>query len=69
MWRDPIVEEVRRIRDEHAKKFNYDLHAICEDFRKRQRLSGRTVVSRPPRRPLKYVGQKATPSNGSAALG
>ena len=37
----PIVEEVRRIRDEHARKFNYDLHAICEDFRRKQLSSGR----------------------------
>ena len=32
---DPIVEEVRHYRDEHARKFNYDLDLICEDFRKR----------------------------------
>jgi len=32
---DPIVDEVRRYRDEHAKKFNYDLNAICADFRKK----------------------------------
>lgn len=51
MWKDPIVEEVRRIRDEHAKKFNYDLHAICEDIRKRQSLSGNVIVSRQARRP------------------
>lgn len=31
---DPIVEEVRKIRDEHARKFDYDLNRICEDFRK-----------------------------------
>ena len=31
---DPIVEEVRKYRDEHARKFNYDLNRICEDFRK-----------------------------------
>jgi len=31
---DPIVEEVRGYRDEHARKFNYDLNLICEDFRK-----------------------------------
>jgi hypothetical protein len=51
MWQDPIVEEIHRIREEHAKKFNYDLHAICEDIRKKQAQSGRKVVSRPPRRP------------------
>ena len=32
---DPIVEEVRKYRDEHARKFNYDLNLICEDFRNR----------------------------------
>jgi len=32
---DPIVEEVRRIRDELARKFNYDVHAIFEDLRAR----------------------------------
>ncbi len=31
--KDPIVEEIRKIRDEHVKKFNYDLDAICEDFK------------------------------------
>ena len=51
MWQDPIVEEIHRIREEHAKKFNYDLHAICEDIRKKQAQSFRKVVSRPPRRP------------------
>ena len=34
MWKDPIVEEVRKIRQEHAAKFNYDLKAICEDIRR-----------------------------------
>jgi hypothetical protein len=48
---DPIVAEIRRIREEHAKKFNYDLHAICEDLRRSERESGRKYVSFPPRRP------------------
>jgi hypothetical protein len=51
MWRDPIVEEIHRIRDEQAKKFGYDLHAICEDIRAKQATSGRTLVTRPPRKP------------------
>ena len=32
---DPIVEEVRKYRDEHARKFNYNLDMICEDLRYR----------------------------------
>ncbi|TVR56726.1 MAG: hypothetical protein EA420_19910 [Candidatus Competibacteraceae bacterium] len=42
--KDPIVEEIRRIRDEHAKKFNYDLRAICEDFKQHQRHCGHPLV-------------------------
>lgn len=33
---DPIIEEIRRIRDEHSKLFNYDLDAICEEYKKHQ---------------------------------
>ncbi|MEZ5584068.1 MAG: hypothetical protein R3F37_16215 [Candidatus Competibacteraceae bacterium] len=31
---DPIVEEIRQGRMEHAKKFNFDLAKIAEDYRK-----------------------------------
>lgn len=51
MWNDPIVEEVRKIRDAHAREFNYDLHAICEDIRKQERRSRRKLVTLPPKRP------------------
>lgn len=36
MFDDPIVAEVRRARDELARKFNYDIHAICADLMRRQ---------------------------------
>ena len=42
---DPMVAEVRRIRDEYAAKFNYDLNAIFRDIKERERKSGRTYVS------------------------
>ncbi len=48
--RDPIIEEVRRARDAHAKQFNYDLDAICEDLRKREKAAGQPTVSLPPKR-------------------
>ena len=32
---DPIVEEVRRYRNEHAKRFNYDVKAIAEDYKQK----------------------------------
>ena len=34
--KDPFVEEVRTYRMERAKKFNFDIHAICADLRKFQ---------------------------------
>ncbi len=54
--KDPIVEEVRKIRDAHAAKFNFDLHAICEDLRKKEKSCGHPVVSLPPKPPLKATG-------------
>ncbi len=45
MWKDEIVEEIHRIREEYAKSFNYDLDAIFEDLRKKQAESGREVVN------------------------
>jgi len=38
---DPIVEEVRRIRDTLACKFNYDVRAIGKDIMARQ---GKTLT-------------------------
>jgi hypothetical protein len=48
--KDPIVEEVRKHRMEHTRKFHGDLAAICEDLRAVQRASGHTVVRLPARR-------------------
>ena len=49
MYQDPIVEEIRAIREAYARQFNYDIAAMCEDLRKRQRLGGRKTVSFPPK--------------------
>lgn len=42
---DPIVDEVRRIRDEYAARFNYDIDAMFQDIKEQERKSGRTFVS------------------------
>lgn len=47
MWQDEILEEIHRIREEHAKSFNYDLQAICDDLRKQEATSGRKIISKP----------------------
>ena len=58
MWQDTIVEEIRRIRDDHERTFNHNLHAICEDFRQKPSSSGHKVVTRQPRRPMSYFAQQ-----------
>jgi len=45
-WKDEIVEEVRRARDDYAAQFDYDIAAMCADIRERQRLNGRHVVTK-----------------------
>ncbi len=44
MYRDEIVEEVRKHREARAAKFNFDIRAIVEDARRRQGTSGHPVV-------------------------
>ena len=69
MWKDPIVAEIRRIRDELAAKHGFDLHAICEDLRRHQNDGSRVVVSSSPRRPkTEASGDVSTPSAGAAAI-
>lgn len=45
MHKDEIVEETRRLRDEYAKQFNYNLDRIYEDLKRKSALSGRKHVS------------------------
>ena len=46
MIKDPIVEEIHKIRHNHAAKFNFDVAAICADYRERERQSKLHIVSR-----------------------
>jgi len=56
MQKDQIVEEIRKIREAHAAKFNYDLKAICTDLKKKEKECGHPVVSLPAKRRLKKTG-------------
>ena len=42
---DPIIDEVRRVRDAHAAQFQYDLDAIYQDIKDQERKSVQTFVS------------------------
>ena len=48
---DPIIAEVRAIRDEYAARFDYDVGKMCRDLQDRQNASGRKYVCYPARRP------------------
>jgi len=50
MWKDPIVDAVRKEREAHAAQFDYDLRAIYRDLKEQESASGRKYVRFPPRR-------------------
>ena len=50
MWQDPIVDEIHKIREEHAQKFNFDLKSIYGGLKKREKKSGVQTVSLPIKR-------------------
>jgi hypothetical protein len=56
MKKDPIVEEVRKFREEHARTFNYDLNKICKDLKKKEKKYGNRVITLPAKQYLKKTG-------------
>lgn len=56
---DPIVEEIRAVRDEISTAYDYDIDAIFEAHRELARKDGKPRVSLPPRRPFAEAGQGA----------
>ena len=64
---DPIVDEVRRVRDAHAAMFNNDLDAIFQDIKEQEKKSGLKFVSYPPRRTAPNQALKPTGAAPSAS--
>jgi hypothetical protein len=54
MQDDPVVADIRRIREEIAARFNYDIDAIGKYARERDAADNRNVIRLPPRRPDEY---------------
>jgi hypothetical protein len=52
MWRDPLVDEIRAIREAYAERFDYDLETIYRDLKELEQPSGRLIVSPPHRAPV-----------------
>jgi hypothetical protein len=49
---DVIVDEIRRVRDAYASRFNYDLDAIVHDIKEREKKSGLKFVDGIARQPV-----------------
>ncbi len=45
MWKDPIVEEIRLIREKQAESLGFNIRKIIEDAKAKQRASGHPLVS------------------------
>jgi len=45
MWKDSLVEEIRKIREQHAAQFDYNIAAIVEALQQEEEHSGRRIVS------------------------
>ena len=53
---DPVVEEIRKYRAQHAAEHGYDLKKIFADFRKKEVQTGTALVTRRPRLRLRPTG-------------
>ncbi|MBK1619110.1 hypothetical protein CKO42_11830 [Lamprobacter modestohalophilus] len=58
--KDPIVEEIRKAREDHAKEFNHDITAICADLKRIEKECGHEVVSFPPKLLIKGLRRPQT---------
>ena len=52
MWKDEIVEETRKTREEYAARFDYDLAAIYKDLVEQQNRATQKIVTLPSKQPL-----------------
>ena len=46
---DEVIRETRRIKEALAESMEFDVDRILEDARKKQKTSGRTILSPPVR--------------------
>lgn len=46
---DEIIAELRRVKIEHAREFEFDIHAICSDLRSEQERSKAKSTTLPPK--------------------
>ena len=56
MWTDMIVEEVRKYRDEHASKYEYDLNKIYTDLKEKEKINTSQKVTLKPKKYFRSTG-------------
>ena len=59
MQSDPLVAEIRSIRERRAARFGFDIRAIVKDAQERDRAGDRQIVRRPPRCPFSLARSDA----------
>ena len=57
MTPEPIISEIRRIREDYSRRFDGDLRAMMDDLRRRHAESGRKSATRPPKLRRKRNGR------------
>ena len=60
---DPILAEIRAVREAYAERFAGNIPGMLADLRSRQRLGGRKVVSLPAKR---LVASSESEPNGKS---
>jgi hypothetical protein len=55
MYRDEVIEEVWRIRDEYVKQHHFSLDEIVEDLRRRQAEHPSRIVDRRQQRSIENL--------------
>jgi hypothetical protein len=67
MQSDPIVAEIRQLREDRAARFHFDIRSIVRDAQERDAAGDRVIVRRLPRRPFVTPPSEApTMTNASA---
>jgi len=54
MWKDPIVEETRRLRAELSREFNDDSQALVDYIKEKDKKREQKVISRPSRPVIRH---------------
>ena len=49
-WLDPIVEEIRKVREDLAREAGYDVKRLGARLQESQKRHGDKLVTRPPQR-------------------